>query len=236
MSIEVVHPGVSAWTNELDIHCIFHHYTGHPGRRTTWADSESKRYPGGRTGAKWRREQEGDPSARPGDLLWKAFVRENNVIPNEKILPERDRNGAMTGWLHVVGLDPGGAVANAGIFWANRPSPTWEHPEFGEVPILPQGQWVAYAEVYKKDIPTQEYKLRLYREAMAYLGLEDFESFNEYVTEVYGDPSGHQEWLNFSDPNLGCPISVATGHAKLDHALNARVEVECIAAQGGAQQ
>lgn len=222
MSVEVLTPGLTAWTNELGIRCYFHHYTAHPGRRGRWAESESKKYPGGRAGARWRKEQEGDPSARPGDSLYKGFVLERNVIDNEPVLPLRDANGKATGWYHVPGIDWGGSVPNACVFWANRPSPTWTKSTGESVPILPKGQWVAYTEVYKPECPTRELKLALYREAVFYLGLKNWEPFNNYVTEVFSDPAGKQFRLDFDDPGSELRIRVAIGHPMLDAKLNDR--------------
>jgi hypothetical protein len=224
--VEVLAPGVTAWTNKLGIRCYFHHHTGHPGRRKRWAERESKRYPGGRRGDKWRREQDGDPSARPGEALWKGFIYERNVITNDsiRILPLRDAAGRKTGWYHVLGLDWGGTVANAGVFWGNRPSPTWQRPDGLVVPILPHGQWIAYAEVYKPDCPTRELKLRLYREAIYYLGLRNWAPFNNYVTDVFGDPQGKQFRIDFEDPGDGLIIKVSIGHTELDQRLNARTK------------
>lgn len=227
----VVHgPGVSSWKADLDgVVSFFHHYTGHPGRRGSWADVESRKYAGGRAGQRWRQEQEGDPSARPGESLWAGFVRERNVISDAFPVPQLDDHGSPTGHFHYWGLDAGGTVPNAVVEVENSPGPTWKHPQQGEIPILKNGQWTVYGEIYEPSCPTERLRTYMYRDAMIYLGLKQYEPLQRpfpqvgHLSELFCDPAAKQMRIDL-ESHESLPIIASIGHDKLDQRLNDRAK------------
>ena len=73
-------PGMEAWENDQGVNVIKLLYPADEEKTNEWAEKASLKYPGGRAGADWRAEMEGEFGARAGTLVFPDFSVSTHVI------------------------------------------------------------------------------------------------------------------------------------------------------------
>lgn len=73
--------GMTVHDNRNGAVVVWMHHSADPAKDDAWAERASQSFPGGRRGAHWRAEMDGDFAARLGGLVFPQFSRTTHVIP-----------------------------------------------------------------------------------------------------------------------------------------------------------
>jgi hypothetical protein len=105
--------GVVRHENRNGATCLWIHHSADPKKDNAWADTDSKRMPGGREGSAWRCEMDGESDAYGGKRVFPDFMEQVHVIPPLEDIPAE--------WKKYRVIDPGLDHALACCWYALDP-------------------------------------------------------------------------------------------------------------------
>lgn len=163
-------PGLTFGRTKKGWAVIHMHYSADPKRTKEWAEKERTKYT---SDADWRKEQEIDPYAKDGALVYPEFDPQIHVIPHEQIPAEMCR---------FMAIDPHPRTPHA-MLW---------------VGIDAWGDWYFYRELWPSKVyatpavlkDTDEenrFRIRDYVETAAHLEGNDIKWHNAETDDEYGD-------------------------------------------------